>query len=82
MDFDRFFFIACFDVRIISLLFLESLVHFRKQRSQPFVRLMRALVIYCDVPEYILCDEIEGFEEESGRKQEFIQTKKRKIRNY
>jgi len=44
---------------------------------------MRALVIYCDVPEYILCDEIEGFEEESGRKQEFIQTKKkRKIRNY
>jgi len=38
---------------------------------------MRALVIYCDVPEYILCDEIEGFEEESGRKQEFIQTKKK-----
>jgi len=85
MDFDRFFFIACFDVRIISLLFLESLVLVRKQRSQPFVRLSRALVIYCDVPEYILCDGIEGFEGESGRKQEFTQTKKkdkRKIRNY
>jgi len=54
-----FFFIACFDVRIISLLFLKSLVLVRKQRSHPFVRLLRALVIYCDVLEkiYILCNE-------------------------